>query len=185
MTRIAYRPAPALEPWAVEVSGGVLTVVGRWQVDLARVERVRFAQQRFGQNVMRRLDLTVAGEVQTLGLTLPAAALPDDADAAAHRVVMQAVIAALMDVRPDVEVEIGAPGGARTLLFGLGVLALVSGVGIVALGAGQDRMADVAVPAGLLLVLGAGLGWTGRPGRPVPQVGLSDCAEVVARLDRV
>ena len=185
MTRIAYRPAPALDPWEVEVSGGVLSVVGRWQVELARVERVRFAQQRFGQNVMRRLDLTVAGEVQTLGLTLPAAALPDDADAAAHRVVMQAVIAALLDVRPDVEVEIGAPGGARKLLFWLGLLALVSGVGILALALLQGRLADVAVPAGLLMVLGAGLGWTGRPGRPAAQVGLSDCAEVVARLDRV
>lgn len=185
MTRIAYRPAPALDPWEVEVSGGVLTVVDRWQVELARVERVRFAQQRFGQNVMRRLDLTVEGEVQTLGLTLPASALPEDADAAAHRVVMQSVIEALMVVRPDVEVAIGAPGGAGKLMFGLGVLAAVSGAGILGVGGVQSRLADVSVPAGLLLVLGAGLGWTGRPGRPVPQVGLRDCAEVVARLDRV
>lgn len=185
MTRIAYRPAPALAPWEVEVSDGVLIVADRWRLELARVERMRFVQQRFGQNVMRRLDLTAGGEVQTLGLTLPASALPEDADAAAHRVAMGAVIEALMALRPDVEVEIGAPGGARKLVFGLGLLALVSGAGILALGAGQGRLADVSVPAGLLLVLGAGLSWTGRPGRPVPRVDLRDFADVVERLDRV
>ena len=185
VSRFAYRPAIARGRQVYELEGGLLHLDGGWTLDLSRVERAVFVQHRWGDAVMRRLDLVAGGELRSLALTVGAASLPDDADARVHRALMTAVAEALAGLRPGLAVTIGEHGLVRRLMFGIGAVSMVAGLGIAGalLAGGSGRIAEAAMPLGLLVLMGGGTSWSCRPNRPLPQVEMRDFGVLVASLD--
>lgn len=156
--RFSFRPAPLrpevtyrLEPEVLHGPHGALA--------LSDVSGATLVDHVFRGQRMRRLDLYTGRRVMRVGLTCDAALPVTDTCRAAHHALCHALAQHMAETKPDVPVTIGETGGARWIMFGIGVAALLLGLGIligaVVSGISGDHMAAAALP--MLMLAGLGI----------------------------
>jgi hypothetical protein len=178
---VLFRPAPlrGVQEWALK---GTVLHAPDGRLELSQVRQARLVDKVIYGSRMRRLDLKTASGTTRIALSISRFAGHQESNLTAHLGLMRAVARRLAVIRPDLSVEIGESGGARLIMFGIGLVTLLSAVGmIVAMlmtGLSTDRMAAAAVPMLMLLALGALLVKANHPWRTLPSV-------PVATLDAV
>lgn len=176
-----YKPAPMRPAQEVRLDGSALWIAGDGPFDLSRVEAAAFVTHSLGDSRMVRLDLAWPDARRAIGFNGGRRGHADNPDAREHRAAVAAVLRALAAARPDAQVMVGTPRGARWALFGFGVLALLAGAGIgagaLAGGLSGGRLAGAAMPVVLLLAIGAALvvgNWPASPRRVLGAAALAD-----------
>jgi hypothetical protein len=164
MHAFAWRPAPLGVERQVTLSGEGLAVDGgalrRW----ADVRSVGFALIRGRRATTMTLDLGFGEETLTLSVS------GGGPEVTRYVGMLRALTGALAEARPDLTIALGPAGGARLGLFAAGMLGVVTGLGLIALGAGvlagRDLAGGIAMgAAGAVTALGcAGLALSNRPG---------------------
>ncbi|MDF0599978.1 hypothetical protein P1J78_04470 [Psychromarinibacter sp. C21-152] len=176
---VAFRPAPLRAPRRYVLSGGQLTAEDGWSLPLAEVTDSAFVTHRARGNRMVRLDLRTGTETRRLALTVPEAGWPDGPEAATFRRLVLAVLRA----RPDLPVVTGEYGWGRLAFFGIGAVSLLGGPTLfglaLATGLSGDRLAGAAMPALLLTLIGALVGWSYRPWQRLPRVSAGALADAL------
>ncbi|THD75660.1 hypothetical protein E7681_04180 [Thalassobius vesicularis] len=150
-----------------------------WQLDLSAVSSVSYAQTSVSGVTSRYLQLEAEGQTRRLSQTGAPSGPGDD-----FTTLITTVLRALHAARPEIQIGWGIRGRARVVMFVLGVLCLLVGIGLpvaaIASGVSSDRFAAAALPSLLLLALGVVFSWANRPWEPLPTMPLS---QLIATLD--
>lgn len=173
---LALKPAMMRSTQVYRVDGATLTRLENdaplWQLDLSAVSSVSYAQTSVNGVTSRYLELEAEGQIRRLSQTGDPSGPGKD-----FTTLVTAVLRALNTARPDIQIGWGIRGHARVVLFFLGLLCLLVGIGLpvaaIASGVSSDRFAAAALPSLLLLALGVVFSWANRPWAPLPTVPLS------------
>ncbi|MDF1679097.1 hypothetical protein [Ponticaulis sp.] len=124
-----------------------------------------------------------AGESYSLSMTVPAGTGADNPFRAGYYGMLREICAVLKTARPDVKVDYGQPKTYAWIYFGTGVIAFLFAavMGFLLLTEVPDRMGAAAPPVVILLLFGAYLAWSFRPGRPTVQFSLDEMAAMSER----
>lgn len=174
MSVFDHRPAPLAKRRSYSLAEGRLTCAKdgevEWRLDLGLVEKAVLARHRVRRRQFLRLDLkgpegwrSVSGNFIGSGI--------GDTDLRTHL----ALIGAVVDALPGgFMIGCGERGGWRHAWFGIGILALLSGAGIllgaILTGAETSRILVVALPMLVLSLFGYAVAMAHAPWRPVPMV---------------
>lgn len=189
MTEYRFRTALLQGKRAYRLDGGVLSALGRhgtqeWQLDLGRVKRAVFVDLGRASTPIRRLDLFGPEGLRRISINSAVGGM--DEDRAEFAALAAAVCRELAEARPDAGVEVGEYGVSRLVMLGIGLVCLVGGAGLLVASAisSPARIAEAAVPIGVLLLVGGALTWGNRPGRTRRELPASKMAEAIEKLDR-
>ena len=173
--KAAFRAAPALGATGYELTGGVLRSDAGWSLPLAEVEAVTFVTFTAARLRQMRLDLFHGGRRRSVGLAL--AQGTDPAHSEDYRQFLTfaaATLTALEDARPGLPVQLGEVGRARLVMFALGLVAALGGVGLFVLalasGVSGARLAKGGGAMAALAMLGLIIAWGAHPWRKLPQI---------------
>lgn len=182
MTGTRLKPALLARAVWYEVTGTELAQsdeAGRvlWSLDLSAVERAAYVAHTIRGQRMARFDLTTGAQTRSIALNDAHRTPPDDPDRQALRRIVTAVAQALARLQPDLQVSIGEYGRRRVLMFALGVLSALAGLGLIVLAAGTgvstQRLIDAALPAGVMVLFGGFVIWQSNPWKPAPRLPVS------------
>ena len=168
MRRWSFKPAllRGAQEWRIE---GTALDGPAGRIDLNDVERAAFVDQAMKGHSFTRLDLIEGDRTLSISITSPKTDDPDP-DRQAFFALTLAVAQILKDRRPGIPVTIGEYGRSALIMFVIGVLSLLVGVGIgaVALASGLsgERLGAAAVPVLLLVAFGGMVAWARRPWKP-------------------
>ena len=172
MRRWSFKPAllRAAQDW--RLNGTKLDGPGG-HIDLSNVEKAAFVDQAMKGHRFTRLDLMESDRTLSISITSPASGVPDP-DREEFFAVLLAVAQVLADRQPGLPVAIGEYGRTALIMFSIGVLSLLFGLGIgfaaLASGLSGERLGAAAVPVLLLVAFGGTLGWARRPWKPALQI---------------
>ncbi len=168
----AFKPAALRAPIRYELEAAQLREAGGWEIALNEVTAAAFATQVMKGTRFVRLDLWVGETRRSLSYSGAAAGWTADPDARTFLELARDTLDALAGLRPDLDVALGAAGGPRLAMFGIGIVAIVIGGGIFAAalvsGVSTDRLIAAAVPMALLATVGALLAFANSPWRKLP-----------------
>ncbi|WP_417206890.1 hypothetical protein [Antarctobacter sp.] len=154
---------------------------------LTEIEAAVFVDMSVQFMRLRRLDLIGPSGPFRIAINARRGLPPDDPDRAAHRALCQAVATRLAERAPDLPVRIGESGGLRRVWFGIGLLSLLTGLGIgaaaLATGVRSDRLVGMAVPLAALAVFGGMLLHRYAPWRKQAEIPVSALPALLAALD--
>ncbi|HHL20781.1 MAG TPA: hypothetical protein ENJ52_04560 [Aliiroseovarius sp.] len=173
--KAAFRAAPALGPTGYELTGGVLRSDAGWSLPLAGVEAVTFVTFTAARLRQMRLDLFHGGRRHSLGLGLAQNTDPAGSDDYRQFLTLAAAtLTALEDARPGLSVQLGEVGRARLVMFALGLVAALGGIGLfvlaLATGVTGARLAKGGGAMAALALLGLGIAWGAHPWRKQPRL---------------
>ncbi|QIE46029.1 hypothetical protein G5B38_11115 [Pseudohalocynthiibacter aestuariivivens] len=163
MDRISLKPALLARRVSYEIAPTYVAQYAKdgtenWRTDFGDLTSLNFVLHTIGGNRMRRLDLVTNEGRKSIALNLGIRVGRDDPDRVAIRQVHSAVADAVYAARPDIQVALGEQGAARIAMFVVGVMTLLFGIGMcIAMfvtNVSMDRAVGVAVPIGLMVVLG-------------------------------
>ena len=153
-------------------------------LDLSKVQGVRWVDIRQGGFSERRLDLKTPQRTLSIRQTISARKTLENAHVAAFFAATRAVVQAVAVLQPNAEFTTGPSPGDRLLGF------LVSVAGTVLMGAvfiwvfeeRQDSSWWTPLAAGAMLILGLASMWESRPWRASPCRPISEVASELASL---
>lgn len=169
-----FKPALLRSAISFRLSAGTLVQIEddgslRWSLDLTRINRADFVEQRVNGVLMRRIDLQGPEGRHQIGVTVDG---PEGSSEAAkvHLDLVEAICADIAADQPAFPIGIGEYGKARLAMFLIGVLslsaALALGVAMGVSGVSASRAAAAALPMLLLSVLGGAVSWAYAPWHP-------------------
>jgi len=154
----AFKPAALRAPVRYDLDTARLREAGGWDLALNDVTAAAYATQVMKGTRFMRLDLWAGGTRRSLSYSGATSGWTADPDARAFLELTRSTLHALTDVRPDLDVALGATGGPRLAMFGIGIAAILLGGGVFA----------AAGPMGLLATIGALLALACSPWRKPP-----------------
>jgi len=184
VTELSFRPGPLAAPLDYRLAGARLSCskggTRQWSLDLSQVGDAVLVEHRARRMLSRRLDLKGPEGWRSVAANFPMDE-PADPDRVAHRRLIAAVAAALP---AELSVGIGERGIWRHAWFGIGILALAIGAGIllaaILTGAESDRILVALVP----LLFMAGFGYVvmmaNAPWRPLPRLPARELAQALS-----
>jgi len=144
-----YRPAALSGEVELCLDGSTLVITGEGTLDLAEVDSAFMEMRTFGDARMVRLDLFRGTTRQSLGFNASSVGYAENPDAREHWAAVAAILRALAEVQPGVEVTLGPSRGPNLVMFGIGLVAVIAG-GAIGAGAMVNGRAAAAAPAVLL-----------------------------------
>lgn len=155
-------------PEAIEYKGE-----NGWVLALQQLQAAQFVQHRIGDQLMWRLDLDDGVAPRRIATSFPHSARSDSEDCAAFIELSQNLSTSLSRLNPDFRIGYGEHGKARLVLFAIGVVATLVGVGllIAALltGVSGERLMGGGIAMGVLVIFGLVLARGYSPWRkPIP-----------------
>jgi len=189
VARFAYKPALLVARRTFDVAAEAVTAYDgagqvAWRLAWAEIAQAAFVEHKLRGMRMRRLDLIgTDGSRRSIGYNGGAGAPHLDPEGVAHLRLIAAVLDRIAAARPDLSVGVGEHGRARWAIFATGAvsLAAAAGIGGAALvsGLSERRMAEAAVPLGLLALFGVALILANAPWRTRPRIAPAILAEVL------
>lgn len=184
MTQFSYKPALLIGPYTYDLTDEAVICTDKsgaekWRMEWGDVYRATYVEHFIKSSRMRRLDLAGApGKLScSISFTGPKGDPMQNADGAEHLRLLVAILKKLSDRTEGFQVSVGEHGKSRLIMFIIGVLTLLFGVGlggfVLAAGVSSSKLADGAIPMLLMVAFGAGLIWKNAPWRPVPQLSAS------------
>lgn len=159
--RFVYRPAPVGSRLTVVVGPDSVAVEGSWSLDLTDIRSMAFFQGRVGESQMVRLDLQGSNTTRSISINTGRTGSRSSTDELQFYAALIATLRAVVSVRPEMRVVLGETGKAQRILFGLGVVAVALGAGLltaaVVTGVPAGKLAAAAVPFSLLILFGSAL----------------------------
>lgn len=156
MTTFRFRPAPLRPELSFTLKDGLLSGSG-WDLSLLDLTDLRFTGYKAAGRLIWRLDLIEARVTRRINVSLPAADTRAHPDFAAFHALSVALNNGLNQHNPDLQLTLGETGVTRHVMFGLGLLSGLTGLGISIGAIANGRIVAAAIPALLLLLIGAGL----------------------------
>ncbi len=154
-----------------------------WKVDLAQVEHAAFVEHNIRGALMWRFDLVAGGERRSISLTMSAGAAGLDPDRPVFLDLVEALCTALEAAQPGFQAGIGEYGKYRMMWFGLGVLSVLFGGGILVAalisGISADRLVAAGIWLGFLILLGLVLIRGYHPWQKPPLVPVTTLGQIV------
>ncbi len=182
-----FCPAPLRGPQDWQLDGDILTGP-QGPLDLSTVDQATLVDSKVQLMRLRRLDLTAPSGLIRITINSRLGLPADHPDRAAHRALCSAVAERLARHAPDLPVRIGETGKLRMVWFGIGVLALVMGLGIgiaaLATGVETDRLVGMVVPVAVLTLFGAVTLHSYAPWRRSPELPVATLPALLETLDR-
>ncbi len=123
------------------------------------------------------------GDSYALNINVPIGMGADSSIRTGYYGMLHSVCVALKAARPDVKIDYGQPKTYAWIYFVIGVIAFLFAavMGALLLIDKPDRMGAAAPPVIILLLFGAYLAWSFRPGRPTVQFSLDEMAAISER----
>ncbi len=123
------------------------------------------------------------GDSYALNITMPIGMGADNSIRTGYYGMLHSVCVALKAARPDVKIDYGQPKSYAWIYFVIGVICILFSavMGFLLLTDVPDRMGAAAPPVAMLMLLGAYLAWSFRPGRPSVQFSLDEMAAISER----
>ena len=123
------------------------------------------------------------GDSYALNITVPVGMGADNSIRTGYYGMLRDICGVLKAARPDVKVDYGQPKTYAWIYFVIGVIAFLFAavMGFLLLTEVPDRMGAAAPPVVILLLFGAYLAWSFRPGRPSVQFSLDEMAAISER----
>ena len=173
--KAAFRAAPALGPTGYELTGGVLRSDAGWALPLTEVEAVTFVTFTAARLRQMRLDLFHGGHRRSVGLGLSQGTDPAQSDDYRQFLAFApAVLEELERGQPGMQVTLGEVGRARLVMFALGLVAALVGIGLfvlaLATGVTGARLAKGGGAMAALALLGLIIAWGAHPWRKLPEL---------------
>jgi hypothetical protein len=189
--RFEYKAAPIGKERALLVGDELARMLDSSGQELARVRygevlAARFVESRTRYGVSRRLDLDSGGTIFRVPMGVNAGSEPSQEPLASFYRGCAAVLTRVAQARPELEVELGESKAIRWVYFVLGLLAVALGLGLpiaaLATGVAGDKVAGALIPSLLLLLIGALLTSSNRPGKPLPRVSVERLAGTLREM---
>lgn len=169
------RPAPARGQRSYTLTPQTLDCKGKngWSLQLDKLQTANFVQHRIGDQVMWRLDLEDGGTSQSIATSFPYSTRTQSEDCASFIELCQILSGNISKSNPDFQIGYGEHGKARLVLFGIGVVSALFGIGLLLAallsGVSGERLLGGGVAIGLLVIFGLVLARGYSPWRkPIP-----------------
>lgn len=184
--RFSFKPAPlrAATEWRLE---GDQLSGPQGSLDLGTVDQATLVDMKVQLMRMRRLDLSSPAGMIRIAINSRLGLPGTHPDRAAHRALCRAVAERLAERAPDLPVRSGEGGRLRAVWFGIGLLALVMGLGIgiaaLATGVASDRITGMVLPLVVLVLFGAYTMYGHAPWRQRPTLPVSALPALLDSID--
>jgi len=154
-----------------------------WQLDLGGVAQGAFVNHVLRGSRMMRLDLWQGDTRRSISCTVGAQGWRTDQGARAFLTLARDALDAMA---PDATITLGERGRSRLVMFAIGVVALVTGLGLlaaaVASGVSAERLAAAAVPVLGLAAIGGVMSFAYAPWKRPPQATPAALAKVLGGI---
>ncbi len=148
-----------------------------------RVRSVRYVDTHVRGMNLRRIDLLAGEDRLRLPLNASSGTAGSEEPLATFYLAASALLRALSEARPELELELGESSRARAWMFAVGVLSILMGIGIpglaLATGVSSDKLIGAAIPMLLLLLFGVVVARGNRPWAPLPRILCGPMADVL------